>query len=103
MKHCCIFFVITERCPLPDGFYVYKRLNERGIAIKSTPAPDSLIVRLASPKQTFGAREALLSSLTQEKIITQQPSKPASFWRQKLTQKHLPPEPVPPKAYEIEQ
>lgn len=71
---------------LPDGFYVYQRLNERGIAIKSiTPAPDSLIVRLASPEQTIAAREALRSSLPQAKIITQPPPKPAPFWRQKLT------------------
>lgn len=71
---------------LPDGFYVYQRLNERGIAIKSiTPAPDSLIVRLASPEQTIAAREALRSSLPQAKIITQSPPKPVPFWRQKLT------------------
>lgn len=77
-----------QGAPLPDGFYVYQRLNERGIAIKSiTPAPDSLIVRLASPEQTLAAREALRSSLPQAKIITQQPPKPAPFWRQKLTQK----------------
>lgn len=77
-----------QGAPLPDGFYVYQRLNERGIAIKSiTPAPDSLIVRLASSEQTFAAREALRSSFPQAKIITQQPPKPAPFWRQKLTQK----------------
>lgn len=72
---------------LPDGFYVYQRLNERGIAIKSiTPAPDSLIVRLALPEQTIAARDALLSSLPQARIITQASPKPAPFWRQMLTQ-----------------
>lgn len=32
---------------LPDGFYVYQRLDERGIRIKSiTPEGDGLVIRL---------------------------------------------------------
>ena len=73
---------------LPDGFFVYQRLNESGIAIKSiTPAQDSLIVHLASPEQTIGAREVLRSSLPKARIISQQAPKPTPFWRQKLLQK----------------
>ncbi len=45
---------------LPDGFYVYQRLDERGIRIKSiTPEGDGLVIRLDSPEQQLLAREAL--------------------------------------------
>ncbi|WP_409311346.1 EnvZ/OmpR regulon moderator MzrA [Pectobacterium sp. B1J-3] len=73
---------------LPDGFYIYQRLNERGIAIKSiTPARDSLVVRLASPEQTVAARDVLRLSLPKANITTQQVVQPTPFWQQKLTQK----------------
>ncbi|MEL4888255.1 EnvZ/OmpR regulon moderator MzrA [Pectobacterium betavasculorum] len=73
---------------LPDGFYVYQRLNEKGIAIKSiTPEQDSLIVRLASPEQSIAARDVLRLSLPKFTITAQQATNPAPFWQQKLTQK----------------
>ncbi|MDX5628377.1 MULTISPECIES: EnvZ/OmpR regulon moderator MzrA [unclassified Brenneria] len=73
---------------LPDGFYIYQRLNERGIEIKSiTPAKDSLIVRLASPAQSVEARDILRLSLPKANITTQQTLAPTPFWQQKLTQK----------------
>lgn len=73
-----------QGAPLPDGFYVYQRLNERGIAIKSiTPAQDSLIVRLASPEQAVAARDTLRTSLPQARIITQQSPTSSAFWLQK--------------------
>ncbi|MCL2891819.1 EnvZ/OmpR regulon moderator MzrA [Brenneria tiliae] len=73
---------------LPDGFYIYQRLNEHGIAIKSiTPAQDSLIVRLVSPEQSVEARNVLRVSLPKANITTQQAAKPAPYWQQKLTQK----------------
>lgn len=73
---------------LPDGFYIYQRLNEHGIAIKSiTPAQNSLIVRLASSEQSVEARDILRVSLPKVNITAQQAAKPASFWQQKLTQK----------------
>lgn len=73
---------------LPDGFYIYQRLNERGIAIKSiTPAENSLIVRLVSPAQSVEARDILRISLPKANITTQQTINPPPFWQQKLTQK----------------
>lgn len=49
---------------LPDGFYVYQRLDERGIRIKSiTPEGDGLVIRLDSPEQQLLAREALQTIL----------------------------------------
>ncbi|WP_409160325.1 EnvZ/OmpR regulon moderator MzrA [Pectobacterium sp. B2J-2] len=73
---------------LPDGFYVYQRLNEKGIAIKSiTPDQGSLIVRLASPEQSIAARDVLRLSLPKVTITAKQATTPTSFWQQKLTQK----------------
>ncbi|MGM3173088.1 EnvZ/OmpR regulon moderator MzrA [Dickeya lacustris] len=58
--------------PLPDGFYIYQRLNEHGIAIKSiTPEHDSIIVRLSSPEQSGAAREVLRIALPQALVIAQ--------------------------------
>ncbi|MFI8417225.1 EnvZ/OmpR regulon moderator MzrA [Serratia sp. NPDC078593] len=49
---------------LPDGFYVYQRLDERGIRIKSiTPEGNGLVIRLDSPEQQRLAREALQTIL----------------------------------------
>ncbi|WP_176110354.1 EnvZ/OmpR regulon moderator MzrA [Izhakiella australiensis] len=45
---------------LPDGFYVYQRLNEHGIHIKSiTPDRDSLVIRFDSPEQSVAAERLL--------------------------------------------
>ncbi|TPG61922.1 EnvZ/OmpR regulon moderator MzrA [Ewingella americana] len=45
---------------LPDGFFVYQSLNERGIRIKSiTPVDDGLIVQLDSGEQRMLAERAL--------------------------------------------
>ena len=45
-------------------FYVYQRLDERGIRIKSiTPEGDGLVIRLDSPEQQLLAREALQTIL----------------------------------------
>ncbi len=52
--------VVQQGLSLPDGFYVYQRLDERGIRIKSiTPEGDGLVIRLDSPEQQLLAREAL--------------------------------------------
>ncbi|VTP67502.1 Modulator protein MzrA [Serratia rubidaea] len=49
---------------LPDGFYVYQRLDARGIRIKSiTPEGDGLVIRLDSPQQQLLARETLQAIL----------------------------------------
>ena len=45
---------------LPDGFYVYQSLSQRGIHIKSiTPLNDGLVVQLDSSSQRELAEEAL--------------------------------------------
>ncbi|ACS87151.1 MULTISPECIES: EnvZ/OmpR regulon moderator MzrA [Musicola] len=71
---------------LPDGFYIYQRLNEHGIGIKSiTPEDDSIIVRLSSPEQSRAASEVLKSALPQASVIARQPDA-IPIWRQKLSQ-----------------
>ncbi|WKV52575.1 MULTISPECIES: EnvZ/OmpR regulon moderator MzrA [Dickeya] len=63
---------LHQGAPLPDGFYIYQRLNERGIAIKSiTPENDSIIVRLSSPEQSGAAREILSTALPHALVIAQ--------------------------------
>lgn len=49
---------------LPDGFYVWQRLNAQGIKVKSiTPAQDSLVLRFESEEQSLAAKRALLQIL----------------------------------------
>lgn len=49
---------------LPDGFYVWQRLNAQGIQVKSiTPAQDSLVLRFESQEQSQAAQRALLKIL----------------------------------------
>ncbi|MGM3190918.1 EnvZ/OmpR regulon moderator MzrA [Dickeya dadantii subsp. dieffenbachiae] len=63
---------LHQGASLPDGFYIYQRLNERGIAIKSiTPENDSIIVRLSSPEQSGAAREILSTALPYAIVIAQ--------------------------------
>jgi hypothetical protein len=66
---------------LPDGFYVYQRLDERGIRIKSiTPEGDGLVIRLDSPEQQLLAREALQPLLPPGYTIALSESPAASQW-----------------------
>ncbi|MFP1763114.1 EnvZ/OmpR regulon moderator MzrA [Lonsdalea quercina] len=61
-----------QGAPLPDGFYIYQRLNERGIGIESIiPAQDSIVVRLSCPEQSRDARDVLRMMLPQVKVVTQ--------------------------------
>ncbi|ACT08326.1 conserved hypothetical protein [Dickeya chrysanthemi Ech1591] len=63
---------LHQGASLPDGFYIYQRLNERGIAIKSiTPENDSIIVRLSSPEQGGAAKEILTTVLPNAIVIAQ--------------------------------
>ena len=62
----------SERGSLPDGFYIYQRLDERGIRIKSiTPAKDSLVILLESPEQALAAQNALRALLPADYAISQ--------------------------------
>lgn len=66
---------------LPDGFYVYQRLDERGIRIKSiTPEGDGLVIRLDSPEQQLLAREALQALLPPGYTIALSESPVPSQW-----------------------
>ncbi|MEA9390388.1 EnvZ/OmpR regulon moderator MzrA [Acerihabitans sp. TG2] len=62
----------NERGALPDGFYIYQSLDERGIRIKSiTPAKDSLVILLESPEQALAAQNALRDLLPADYAISQ--------------------------------
>ncbi|MDA5543979.1 MULTISPECIES: EnvZ/OmpR regulon moderator MzrA [Yersinia] len=61
---------------LPDGFYLYQHLDQRGIRIKSiTPENDSLVVSLESPEQQQKAIEALQDILPSGYVIVTSESK----------------------------
>ncbi|AMH20152.2 modulator protein [Hafnia paralvei] len=48
----------------PDGFFVYQKLDEHGISIKSiTPDSNGLLVHLAKPEQQEEAMQVLQSVL----------------------------------------
>ncbi len=71
----------SERGSLPDGFYIYQRLDERGIRIKSiTPAKDSLIVLLDSPEQASAAQIALQDLLPGAYRISHSRQYPRWLW-----------------------
>lgn len=70
----------SERGSLPDGFYIYQRLDERGIRIKSiTPARDSLIILLDTPEQALAAQHALEELLPENYSISR--SRHYPHWR----------------------
>nr|WP_024965839.1 EnvZ/OmpR regulon moderator MzrA [Pantoea sp. IMH] len=49
---------------VPDGFYVYQRLNANGIHIKSiTPDKDSLVIKFDSAEQSNAAEKVLRDML----------------------------------------
>ncbi|AJJ61736.1 EnvZ/OmpR regulon moderator MzrA [Yersinia aldovae] len=61
---------------LPDGFYLYQHLDQRGIRIKSiTPENESLVVSLESPEQQQKAIEALQDILPSGYVIISSESK----------------------------
>jgi len=75
---------------LPDGFFVYQSLNERGIRIKSiTPLQDGLIVQLDSREQRLLAERALQDILPMGFSIKlcEQPKSP--LWVQKFAGEQL--------------
>lgn len=52
--------VARERGSLPDGFFLYQLLEDRGIRVKSiTPAKDSMIIHLDTPEQAQAAQLVL--------------------------------------------
>lgn len=70
---------------LPDGFFVYQSLNERGIHIKSiTPLQDGLIVQLDSIEQRMQAEQALQDILPMGFSIKLCELPKSPLWMQKL-------------------
>lgn len=52
--------VSRQGTTLPDGFYVWQRLNAEGIRIKSiTPDNDSLVIRFDTEEQSIAAEKVL--------------------------------------------
>lgn len=71
----------SERGSLPDGFFIYQRLDERGIRIKSiTPAKDSLVILLDSPEQALAAQHALEDLLPSDYYISRGRQFPRWHW-----------------------
>lgn len=71
----------SERGSLPDGFYIYQRLDERGIRIKSiTPAKDSLVILLDTPEQALAAQTALKDLLPDNYSISRSRQYPRWLW-----------------------
>ncbi|WP_431225686.1 EnvZ/OmpR regulon moderator MzrA [Serratia sp. L9] len=82
--------VAQQGLSLPDGFYVYQRLDERGIRIKSiTPAADGLVIRLDSPEQQLLAREALQTILPPGYTIALSDTPAPSNWVRKFARAPL--------------
>lgn len=62
---------------LPDGFYLYRALNNRGIHIKSiTPQQGSLVIKLDSGEQSNAAEQVLRELLPGDFEITHQLNRP---------------------------
>ena len=52
--------VSRQGTTLPDGFYVYQRLNAEGIPIKSiTPDNNALVIRFDTEEQSIAAEKVL--------------------------------------------
>lgn len=78
----------SERGSLPDGFYIYQRLDERGIRIKSiTPAKDSLVIQLDSPEQANAAQSALEELLPENYRISHRLHYSRWLWLCRLNQR----------------
>ncbi|AHG19729.2 modulator protein [Chania multitudinisentens RB-25] len=72
---------VHQGLSLPDGFYVYQRLDEYGIRIKSiTPEGNNLVIRLDSPEQQWQAREALQTILSPGYTISLSESSTPNHW-----------------------
>lgn len=75
---------------LPDGFYVYQGLSQRGIHIKSiTPLDDSLVVQLDSIQQRQLAQSVLQDILPAGFIIQDCASPNSKAWIGKFNRDRL--------------
>lgn len=70
---------------LPDGFYVYQRLNAEGIHIKSiTPDRDTLVIKFDSQEQSIAAEKMLRRLLPEGFSIAQPERTDSSAWLSRL-------------------
>ncbi|WP_208951017.1 EnvZ/OmpR regulon moderator MzrA [Rahnella sp. ChDrAdgB13] len=75
---------------LPDGFYVYQSLTERGIHIKSiTPLEDGLVVQLDSAAQRKMAQDVLQTILPAGFVIQYCEPPHTKAWLTKLDRDRL--------------
>lgn len=75
---------------LPDGFYVYQNLSQRGIRINSiTPFNDGLIVQLDSVEQRKLAENALRDILPKGFLIQYVDPPHSKAWIEKLNRDKL--------------
>ncbi|MCU5771809.1 EnvZ/OmpR regulon moderator MzrA [Erwiniaceae bacterium BAC15a-03b] len=71
---------------LPDGFYVWQRLNAQGIQIKSiTPDRDSLVIKFDSREQSIAAQKALREILPYGFEIAQMDSSSSKNWFSRIS------------------
>lgn len=81
---------IHQGLSLPDGFYVYQQLDERGIRIKSiTPEGGGLVIRLDTPEQQLLARETLKNILPPGYVIALNDLQFPGYWVRKFTRTPL--------------
>jgi len=74
---------------LPDGFYVWQRLNAQGIKIKSiTPDRDSLVIKFDSPEQSIAAQKALQEILPYGFDIAQMDATATKNWFSRISFHH---------------
>jgi hypothetical protein len=75
---------------LPDGFYVYQSLNQRGIRIQSiTPVEDGLVVELDSREQREMAEHVLQDILPLGFSVQRCDPPPSQLWVHKITRDQL--------------
>lgn len=71
---------------LPDGFYVYQRLNAEGIHIKSiTPDNDSLVIKFDSLEESTAAEKVLRDLLPEGFDIAQLEPPSSSKWISRIS------------------
>lgn len=71
---------------LPDGFYVWQRLNAQGIQIKSiTPDRDSLVIKFDSQEQSLAAQKALQQILPYGFEIAQMDATSSKSWFSRIS------------------
>ena len=71
---------------LPDGFYVYQRLNAEGIHIKSiTPDHNSLVIKFDSLEESTAAEKVLRQLLPEGFDIAQLEQPASSEWISRIS------------------